>query len=62
MRPQPIFKIICKRTMNYFYYKDLPKCFMNSKNYFIQEIPLAEFRGYLITNNGIIKKYNLKKN
>ena len=48
--------------MNYFYYKDLPKCFLNQKNYFIQEIPLAEFRGYLITNKGITKKYNLKKN
>jgi hypothetical protein len=39
-----IYQVICKRTFNYMYYKNPPRCFFKTKDFLVKEIPFSEIR------------------
>ena len=37
-----IYQVICKRTFNYFYYKNVPKTFYQNDDFIIKKIPFSK--------------------
>ena len=47
-----VFRVICKRTYKYIYYKQLPNCFVNNNNnYLIKLIPANKIKTPFIVSD-----------
>ncbi len=39
-----LYQVICKRTFNYLYYKNLPPIFKRTEDFIVREIPFSEIK------------------
>lgn len=52
-----IHQVICKRTFNYMYYKNLPSTFKKTEDFIIKEIPFSKIKlkKSILENSKIVK-------
>jgi len=46
-----LYRVLCKRTMKYLYYREVPTPFMNNNDFFITKVPSTKIKSTFIVSN-----------